>query len=61
MEHANKERHSAQGTKMQEKVIKMTDHWASELKSMPFTSRKNGKMLNLLKASAKPINKNKKK
>ena len=38
----------------------MTDHWVQELKSMPFTSRKNGKMLNLLKASSKPINKNKK-
>ena len=38
----------------------MTDHWVQELKSMPFTSKKNGKMLNLLKASSKPINKNKK-
>jgi len=35
----------------------MTDHWAEELKRIPFSSRKNGKMLNLLKASAKPINK----
>ena len=38
----------------------MTDHWANELKSMPFTSKRNGKFLNLLKASSKPINKNKK-
>ena len=45
---------------MKAKTIHMTDQWAEELKSMPFTSRKNGKMLNLLKASAKPINKHKK-
>ena len=38
----------------------MTDEWAQELQSMPFTSQKKGKFLNLLKASAKPINKNKK-
>ena len=38
----------------------MTDEWYDMLKSMPFTSKKSGKMLNLLKASAKPISKNKK-
>ena len=38
----------------------MTDYWYDMLKAMPFTSKKSGKMLNLLKASAKPINKNKK-
>ena len=38
----------------------MTDEWAQELQSMPYTSQKKGKFLNLLKASAKPINKNKK-
>ena len=37
----------------------MTDEWYDNLKAMPFTSKKAGKMLNLLKASAKPINKNK--
>ena len=37
----------------------MTDEWYENLKSMPFTSKKAGKMLNLLKASAKPINQNK--
>ena len=45
---------------MKQQTIKMTDQWYEELKSMPFTSKKNGKMINLLKASAKPINKNKK-
>ena len=38
----------------------MTDEWYDMLKAMPFTSKKSGKMLNLLKASAKPISKNKK-
>ena len=38
----------------------MTDEWAQELQIMLYTSQKKGKFLNLLKASAKPINKNKK-
>ena len=38
----------------------MTDEWYDMLQAMPFTSKKSGKMLNLLKASAKPISKNKK-
>ena len=44
---------------MQKQTIRITDEWYDEFKSMPFTSKKKGKMLNLLKASAKPINKNK--
>lgn len=59
MDHANKERHSAEGSKMKEQTIRITDEWYNELKSMPFSSKKNGKMLNLLKASSKVINRNK--
>ena len=60
MDHATKERHTATGKGMEEEAIKMTDEWARELQSMPYTSQKKGKFLNLLKASAKPIKKDKK-
>ena len=71
MDHANNERFTAQGEEMKKQVIKATDKWYEELKSMPFKSskynsfttltailniEKNGKTINLLKASAKKIN-----
>ena len=61
---------------MKKQNIKVTDAWFDELLKMPFVSRKlmiswwftvwfaiekNGKTLNLLKASAKKINPHKKK
>ena len=59
MEHASKERFTAQNEEAKKQTIKATDEWYEELQKMPFVSRKNGKMLNLLKASAKKINPNK--
>ena len=75
MDHASKQRFSAEGEEVKKQTIRATDEWWEELQRMPYISRKyncfwwfnewfyiekNGKTLNLLKASAKKINPNKK-
>ena len=74
MDHAAKQRFSGEGEENKNQTIKATDAWYEELQKMPFVSSryydilqlielliigKNGKTLNLLKASAKKINPNK--
>ena len=73
MNHASKERYSAEGVNMKAEAIKATDEWYEQLQSMPFLSckflivllidnlliiEKKGKTLHLLKASSKKINPN---
>ena len=75
MDHAAKERYSAEGVIGQKQAIKVTDEWFDELQKMPFTSckcfyyfisnlvlniEKKGKTLHLLKATSKKIPERKK-
>ena len=53
MHHAHKQRFSVEGEAQKNKAIKVSEEWMTELKSMPFTSQKNGRTLHLLKTSAK--------
>ena len=52
--HAHKQRNSVEGEAQKNQAIKVSEEWMQELQAMPFTSKKNGKTLHLLKASAKP-------
>ena len=60
MQHASKQRMSAEGVDNKKSAIKISQYWQEELKDMPFISQKPGKTLYLLKSNSKAIAKGKK-
>ena len=53
LDHTNHLRYATIGKRLKEDTIKISERWKSEIKEMPFVSKKNGRMTHLLKAKNK--------
>ena len=55
IEHAQKERFSAQGAAAQAQTVGVSQEWWDNLNAHPYFSRSKGRTMHLLKESTKPV------